>query len=76
DFTLITRSRTVDYLIKTRHQIFELGKELLLSVDDIQERKIRLMGLSLRNPETGASQEERPLQLSFDFKEFDDLSSK
>ena len=39
DFTLITRSRTVDYLIKTRHQIFELGKELLLSVDDIQERK-------------------------------------
>jgi DNA polymerase-4 len=76
DFTLITRSRTVDYLIKTRHQIFELGKELLLSVDDIQERKIRLMGLSLRNPETGASQEERPLQLSFDFKEFDDPSSK
>jgi DNA polymerase-4 len=76
DFTLITRSRTVDYLIKTRHQIFELGKELLLSVDDIQERKIRLMGLSLRNPETEASQEERPLQLSFDFKEFDDPSSK
>jgi DNA polymerase-4 len=76
DFTLITRSRTVDYLIRTYCQIFELGKELLLSVEDIQEKKIRLMGLSLRNPEMEVSREEQPLQLSFDFKEFDDSSSK
>jgi len=76
DFTLITRSRTVDYLIRTYHQIFELGKELFLSVEDIQEKKIRLMGLSLRNPEMEISREEQPLQLSFDFKEFDDSSSK
>lgn len=73
DFTLITRSKTINDLIKTHEQIFDLGKELLLSIEDIQERKIRLLGLSLRNAVVEMPEEAgKPLQLSFDFKELDD----
>ncbi|RNC67028.1 DNA polymerase IV [Proteiniphilum sp. X52] len=70
DFTIITRSRTVSYYIKTYRELFELGKELLLQVDDLEEKKIRLMGLTLKNADVDSVQ---PLidgfQLSLDFKE-------
>lgn len=70
DFTIITRTRTVDYLLRSYNQIFELGKELLLQVDDIQLRKVRLLGLSLKNSELQAGDEDNlPVQLSLDFKE-------
>ncbi|MCE5205721.1 MAG: DNA polymerase IV [Porphyromonadaceae bacterium] len=49
DFTVITRSRTMVHYIRTYRQMFDLGKELLLQVDDLQEQKIRLMGLTLKN---------------------------
>lgn len=70
DFTIITRSRTVNYFIKTYQEIFELGKELLLQVEDLEDKKVRLMGLTLKN----ADGDSTPLpvdgvQLSFDFKE-------
>lgn len=48
DFAIITRSKTVNYFINSYDKIFTLGKELLLNVDDIEERKIRLLGLSLK----------------------------
>ncbi|HHT29690.1 MULTISPECIES: DNA polymerase IV [Petrimonas] len=70
DFTTVSRSRTVPYYLKTYDQLFDLGKELLLQVDDIGERSIRLMGLTLKNASNDqvmpASQ---PLQLSLDFRE-------
>lgn len=70
DFTLITRSKTVDHFINTYEKMFELGKELLLQVDDLQEKKIRLLGLTLKKSDA----ELAPLpvdgiQLSLDFKE-------
>lgn len=49
DFTVITRSRTVGHYIRSQEELFDIGKELLLQVDDFQEQKIRLMGLTLRN---------------------------
>ena len=52
DFTVITRSRTVGHYIRTYRQLFDLGKELLLQIDDFQEQKIRLMGLTLKNADT------------------------
>ncbi|WP_352423485.1 DNA polymerase IV [Proteiniphilum sp.] len=70
DFTIITRSRTVNYYIKTYQELFELGKELLFHVDDLEEKKIRLMGLTLKNAD--ADQAHLPLeavQLSLDFKD-------
>jgi DNA polymerase-4 len=70
DFTIITRSKTVDQYIKTFEQLFELGQELLSTVEDIEERKIRLMGLTLKNAETESPHSSFvPLQLSFDFKD-------
>lgn len=70
DFTLITRSKTVENYIRTYQDIFELGKELLLQVDDLEDKKIRLMGLTLKNAD---ADQPRPLldgfQLSLDFKD-------
>ena len=71
DFTVITRSKTVDYYLRTYDHLFDLGKELLLQVDDIEERKIRLMGLTLKNAESDllilANQ---PVQLTLEFKDW------
>lgn len=70
DFTVITRSKTVDYYLRTFDQLFELGKELLLQVDDIEDRKIRLMGLTLKNAESDQMiLTNQPIQLTFEFKE-------
>ena len=70
DFTIITRSSTVDYYLKSYEQLFDLGKELLLQVEDIEDRKIRLMGLTLKNAEIDllilANQ---PIQLTLEFKD-------
>lgn len=70
DFTLITRSRTVGHYIRTYEELFDLGKELLLQADDFLDRKIRLMGLTLKNAD--AEQLLLPadgIQLSLDFGE-------
>lgn len=70
DFTVITRSKTVHNYIKTAAEIFELGKELLLQVEDLEEKKIRLMGLTLKNADINTTQMSVDgIQLSFDFKD-------
>lgn len=70
DFTIITRSRTVNHYIRTYHELFELGKELLLQVDDLEEKKIRLMGLTLKNADADTGQPlVNAIQLSLDFKD-------
>ena len=70
DFTIITRSRTASHYIKTYQEMFELGKELLLQVDDLEEKKIRLMGLTLKNADADAGQPlVNAIQLSLDFKD-------
>ncbi|MEA4904944.1 MAG: DNA polymerase IV [Petrimonas sp.] len=70
DFTVVTRSKTVEYYLRTSDQLFDLGKELLLQIEDIEERKIRLIGLTLKN--AGSDQmilTDQPVQLAFEFKE-------
>lgn len=68
DFTIISRSKTVNEPIRGYETILELGKELLMHVPDIETKKIRLMGLTLKSsePETPFSSG-FSLQLSFDF---------
>ena len=71
DFTLITRSRTVDYYVNTYEKLFQLGKELFLQVEDHHDKKIRLLGLTLKKPD--AEQSLLPpdgVQLSLDFEEW------
>lgn len=70
DFTVITRSRTVGHYIKTYREIFELGKELLLQVDDFEEKGIRLMGLTLKNSDLDAPHPVLDaIQLKLEFKD-------
>ena len=70
DFTQITRSRTVTYYLRTYNQLFDLGKELLLQVDELQDQKIRLMGLTLKNADADESTHTvDAIQLSLDFKD-------
>lgn len=68
DFEIITRSKTVSNFIRTYDQLFDLGKELLLNVDDIELRKVRLLGLTLKNPDVNIDSN-LPVQLAFNFKE-------
>lgn len=69
DFTIITRSITLSEYITTAKEMLELAMILLARVDDIAERKIRLLGLTLKNPDceeidyTGM-----PIQLEIDFE--------
>lgn len=68
DFEIITRSKTVNYYLRTYDNLFELGKELLLQVEDVDKRGVRLLGLTLKNPDTSIDAN-LPVQLSFNFKE-------
>ncbi|HHU40771.1 MAG TPA: DNA polymerase IV [Fermentimonas caenicola] len=70
DFTQITRSKTVNYYVNSYEKLFELGKELLLQVNDIEEKKIRLMGLTLKKSDSElSSYPHRAIQLTLDFEE-------
>lgn len=70
DFAVVTRSQTVGYYINSYEKLFELGKELLLQVEDIEDKKIRLMGLTLKKSEAElALSNYEGIQLSFDFDE-------
>ena len=68
DFDIITRSKTVGQYLRTYDQLFDLGKELLLQVEDIDTRGVRLLGLTLKNPDI-SSDASLPVQLSFNFIE-------
>lgn len=70
DFTTITRTRTVEYFLRDYSGIFELGKELLLQVEELETRKVRLLGLTLKNSEMQPDiHTNLPIQLMLDFKE-------
>lgn len=70
DFKVITRSRTVDHYIKTYQEMIDLGTELLMQVEDLEEKRVRLMGLTLKNADADlAHLQTDGIQLSLDFKE-------
>src|SRR5690554_996045 len=69
DFTVITRSKTVNNFVNNYEKLFEIGKELLLQVDDIEEKRIRLMGLTLKKSDLDINlmlSEAVQLKLDFD----------
>ena len=71
DFTIASRSKTVNRYVQSSDDLFEIGKELLLQVENIPEKKIRLLGLSLKNNEIKSfSQPEKAVQLWLEFKEW------
>ena len=70
DFTVITRSKTVQNFVNSYERLFEIGKELLFLVDDIDEKKIRLIGLTLKKSESDISlSHSEAIQLKLDFED-------
>lgn len=70
DFNQVTRSKTVNNFVNSYDKLFEIGKELLLQVDDIEEKKIRLMGLTLKKSDADLNLLlSEGIQLKLDFED-------
>ncbi|WP_297334687.1 DNA polymerase IV [Flavobacterium sp.] len=68
DFTLQTRSKTLQYFISDKSLIFETAKELLYQ--ERPKESVRLLGISLSNLNTDTAQGEKKavaVQLKFEF---------
>ena len=68
DFTIVTRSITLNYFIESGREMLTIAMELLSRVEDIELKKVRLLGLTLKNPD--ADEQElhgMPIQLEIDF---------
>ena len=71
DFTLQTRSKTIQYFIADKNLILEIAKELLYQ--EKMENSVRLLGISLSNLNTEKKKKETKkeelvlVQLKFDF---------
>ncbi len=72
DFTLKTRSKTLDYYVRSKDVILETAKDLLYQ--EKMENSVRLLGISLSNLNTEDKKkektpEEKPIdvQIKFDF---------
>lgn len=68
DFTIITRSITLGHYITSPQEMLRIAMELMSRVEDVETKKVRLLGLTLKNPDT----EEivcsgMPIQLEIDF---------
>ena len=70
DFQQITRSITVDHILRTKDQILPLAKQLLREVD-YRSHPIRLLGLGVSNHINDLPEEEpRWIQLELEFKDW------
>ena len=72
DFTLKTRSKTLDYYVRSKDVILETAKDLLYQ--DKLENSVRLLGISLSNLNTEDKKKQKPkvekpidVQVKFDF---------
>lgn len=72
DFTLKTRSKTIDYYVRSKDVILETAKDLLYQ--EKLENSVRLLGISLSNlntedkkKPTPAKEEEIDVQMRFEF---------
>lgn len=68
DFQQITRSTTVDHILKTKDDILPLAKQLMKSVD-FYNRPIRLLGLGVSNQKSATQTENvqwKELELEFE----------
>ena len=73
DFQQITRSITVDHILRTKADILPLAKQLMREVCYSAAHPIRLLGLGVSNhTEDTAEQQRRWIQLELEFKEQND----
>lgn len=68
DFTTLSRSKTYVSVVSGFDLLFEIGKELLDTIDITP--KVRLIGLSVKNSDEGIWHD--AVQLTLDFKEHED----
>jgi DNA polymerase-4 len=68
DFIIITRSVTVDHYITTAQEMLSIAMELMSRVEDVEIKKVRLLGLTLKNPDVEDFDcSGMPIQLKIDF---------
>ena len=68
DFQQITRSLTVDYILKSKEDILPLAKQLMQGVE-FHSHPIRLLGLGVSNQKNVAQQEQKHwMELELEFK--------
>jgi len=68
DFIIITRSVTVDHYITTAQEMLSIAMELMSRVEDVEIKKVRLLGLTLKNPDVEDFDcSGIPIQLKIDF---------
>ncbi len=68
DFTIVTRSITLNEYIESESDMLQIGMELLSRVDDIELKKVRLLGLTLKKPDSDDMYHPgMPIQLEIDF---------
>jgi len=68
DFQQITRSITVDHILRTKDEILPLAKQLMQSVD-FHSHPIRLLGLGVSNQKNATAQEQQPwVELELEFE--------
>ena len=69
DFTIITRSVTIGQYITSAQEMLPMAMELMTRVEDIETKKVRLLGLTLKNPDAeDLDGSGMPIQLEIDFE--------
>ena len=68
DFQQITRSITVDHILRTKDEILPLAKQLMQGVE-FHSHPIRLLGLGVSNQKNATTQEQQPwVELELEFE--------
>ena len=74
DFQQITRSITVDHILRTKDEILPLAKQLMQSVE-FHSHPIRLLGLGVSNQKSAIAQEQQPwVELELEFEPWPEAS--
>jgi DNA polymerase-4 len=72
DFQQITRSITVDRILRTKNEILPLAKQLMQQVE-FRSHPIRLLGLGVSNQKNSTPQKERQwIELELEFEPWPD----
>jgi DNA polymerase-4 len=73
DFQQITRSITVDHILRTKDEILPLAKQLMQGVE-FHSHPIRLLGLGVSNQKNATTQEQQPwVELELEFEPWPEI---
>ncbi len=68
DFNIVTRSVTLSDYITSAKEMLHIAMELMSRVENVETKKVRLLGLTLSNPEIeDVDSSKMPVQLKIDF---------